>query len=130
MIGNWTVWQCVKWNGEAYVFERVRAYRSWFGFIREKRERKSFPGLGEACSLAALNGEELMLAKYHYAKLNAVCEERNAAKAQADSFFRDVQRFASQLAAEKQAYAQLLEAVQATEPPKAKPARGRRARRK
>lgn len=140
MIGNWTDWKCQKWNGRAYVFERVRAYRSWFGFIREERERKSFPGRSEDCCLALLNEKRLMPAEEHYGKMNAVREERDAAlkkrdeeTKRADSLVFSSSHLVTQLVAtkvaladEQRAYAELLKAVQATKPSKAKPARGRR----
>ncbi|HET7111696.1 MAG TPA: hypothetical protein VFI41_12560 [Gemmatimonadales bacterium] len=102
MVGNWTDWKVTRWDGSAYVCERVRAYRSrFFGFIREEREQKRFPGLDETTSLAAANGETLIPASEHYTRIKEVVVQREEARKMADVSYREAQKIVQRAGALK-----------------------------
>lgn len=144
MVGNWSEWKAVRWYGEGHLFERVRAYRSWFGFIREERERKRIPVVDEASGIALLKGERVILFSEHYAVLNEAWGQRNKAndevrqllqanealaannaglKQRADYFANQAAVFEEAYRHEKAAYDELLKAVQ-TAPTKKRARRG------
>lgn len=55
-IGEWSKWESTRWTENGYRYERTRTVRSWFGYLRQERERITLPYLSSGIGEALLNG--------------------------------------------------------------------------